>query len=1000
MKPQPNPSQRRAIESLVGPVLVLAGPGTGKTFTLTERIVHLLHQGVDPGRILALTFTDNAAEEMHQRLQARAGLKGRGVPIFTFHGFCNRLIQRHPDVFERSPEIRTADEVTRYKIIREALEKMGPKHLRTERGDIFYYVKEIVTKISVVKREAIRKESFLDCVEAMKREVGETRKAERRLKMAHKLEEFWKVYEAYNEELYRRSLMDYDDMILWVSHVFREREDFLLEVRETYDYLHADEFQDNNSAQNEILYALAGEDPNLFVVGDEDQSIFRFHGACSENMRDFVWRYPNATVVTLNDNHRSTQPILDFAHELMHSGREFGEIFSGVHVDKRLRSSRRGVGKGAPRFVACADRENELVWTVGEIARFKAADASLRWSDIAVLCRRNRELHEMGEALRRHGIPFRLAGNEDCLSSPEAQNLLGLLRAVVQPMDGLILSHALAFPPFEIPFSDLTQLNQLSRRGRTSIWDLLSSDLTCSGLVDMEKVLRVRTLLQGARIAFQKKSLSHAFLEFVHQSGFLSFYLKGAGEADERVLPGAVATLRRLTRFVHDFEGLHPKASLEDFLRHVELAEWYGVALEVDPIELEDEEDAVVLMTAHRAKGSEFAVVVVSQVVASNWEDSRAMPDSIAIPPELVFRGQEVDSDSKEWNRREDERRLLYVAVTRAREHLVVTRPLHLRGEFVDESLFLAELKERHAGKMVWEEPVPLSGPEMARIQLHPLPWGRPMQEFLLEQVRRLRLSATAMYHYETCPRLFLYQHLFQIPARPDRALIYGTVVHEALRRFFNEVKVTGRWPDEKTLLGIYQDQLNLQILESNLDLEELEKLGREDLNRFHEWCLAQPPPRVLETELAVANAIYRSENKSEGEEIRLSGKFDRVDQLPDGTWLVLDYKTGRPKTENEFFGRTKNSDGEHWDQFRFYKLLNEVSGQPKPITRGRVIYLRDPERSHEFELNESHAAEMGGRVKEVAHKVSGLDFHRISENQTAEACRRCTYIHLCRAGI
>lgn len=997
---QPNGAQQKAIESLVGPVLVLAGPGTGKTFTLTERILFLLGKGVDPRRILALTFTENAAEEMHSRLQARAGLAGRSVPIHTFHGFCSRLIQRYPDVFERSAEIRALDEVTRYSIVREALEKLAPKHLRTERGDIFFYVREIVQKISLVKREAIRKEAFHDTVRILKREAekalaSDTRKtaqkqAERRLKMAQKLEEFWKVYELYGEELDRRSLMDYDDMILWVSNAFREQEDFLQEVREGYDYLHADEFQDNNTSQNEILYALAGEDPNLFVVGDEDQSIFRFHGACAENMRDFLRRYPDATVVTLHESHRSSQPILDFAHALMHGGAREVEIAPKVHVDKLLRSTQKKPATPAVRLAACADRENELEWIAREMARLREKDPSLRWSDFALLCRRNQETQDIAAMLQRHAIPFRIVSNEETLASPPLQNLLGLLRAVCRPEDSLAINHALSFPPFEIPVSDLHHLNHFARSRPMLLWELLQTEMQEIELTARDRIVQARDFLTEAREAFQKKHLSHAFLDFAHSSGFLKFYM--AAETNEAaVLPEAIAALRRFTRFIQQFELAHPKATLANLLHHVELAELYGLSLKMDAEADAVIGDVVTIETAHRAKGSEFRVVFVTQVNARNWEERRPPRDLISIPASLVLPTLEGDEEGGA----DDERRLLYVAVTRAREKLCLTRPREVDGDAMDESIFVAGLKEHLKGAPSWEELPAIPVVEMARLQLAPQPWGENLNEFLRQKTRAMKLSPTAMRQYELCPRRFMYSHVFLIPSKMERALAYGQIVHEALRHFFNEVRTTGRWPKSETLLDHFQRQLQRQPLETDEDFRELEKTGREELSRFYDWCLEQTPPRVLETELSVPGVAWGGE-----EGIRLSGKFDRIDQAQDGSWVVVDYKTGKPRSENEFFGKTKSSEGEYWDQFRFYKLLNELAQQPKPITRGRVVYLRDPAKSQEFELNAGHVEEIGKKIGVVSKKILAMEFQRISDNQSMDACRRCSYIHLCRSGI
>ena len=1022
--PAPNSAQQKAIETINGPVLLLAGPGTGKTFTLTERILFLLRKGVEASRILALTFTENAAREMHQRLVVQLGLIGHQVPIFTFHGFCQRLIRQFPDIFEMPADIRVIEDVTRFQMIREILESKAPQFLKTERGDVFYYVREIVHKISLVKREAIAAPAFQAAVDEFEskaqkelqasKSASKTARAQRSIHMAGKLREFWEIYDRYNHKLSELGFMDYEDMILRVVDRFRKCPDFLDDVRERYDFIHADEFQDNNSAQNEILYALAGDEPNLFVVGDDDQSIFRFQGACAENMLDFIRRFPCATVITLNENHRSTPSILDFSYGLMSQGKNRLEKSLPFPVEKRLQSSNpRYQSLLYPiRVVRCADRWNETEWIATEIVRLREEDPTLEWKDFAILFRLNKEASEISNVLRRHAIPYKEGVSENALASPVVHNLLSLLKAIVEPSDSTNLAHALSFPSFKISFSDLYALNQSARSRGVPLWNLLEQDLESLNLRGMDRFVAFRDQMILWRTAFREKTLFYGFLDVVHQSGLFEFYLRQAASlSPDPIAAGTVAqgsntfiqhqaleAVRRFTRFVQDFNQVHPKANLSDLLNHIGLAETYGIPIEIEGA-FQEKESRVQLLTAHKAKGSEFRVVFVTNVCALVWEDRRPPRDLIAIPTQLILKNQVRDICAESDEAIEDERRLMYVSMTRARERLYLTRPMVRDGQLLDESVLVSSMIHHPALETLEVPPMPSL--YQYQQEFAPKPVGTDLVDFLRDRTRSLSLSPTAIRQYENCPRQFLYTYIYLIPKKIEREMVYGYVVHEALRSFFNSVKQHQVWPSVEELIEPFLQILKGQLLESVEDYKTLETLGRKELSEFYEWCLQNKPPHVIGTEMSLKNILLKPSEalSSESSEILLGGKFDRVDLGAPGQWTVVDYKTGKPRSENEFFGRTKNGDGDYWDQFRFYKLINQLAGQT-PITRGKVIYLREPEKSHEFDLTQQDAEEVQKKIEAVNSKIRSLAFQPVSENQSAEVCRRCSYIRLCKAKI
>jgi DNA helicase II / ATP-dependent DNA helicase PcrA len=277
------------------------------------------------------------------------------------------------------------------------------------------------------------------------------------------------------------------------------------------------------------------------------------------------------------------------------------------------------------------------------------------------------------------------------------------------------------------------------------------------------------------------------------------------------------------------------------------------------------------------------------------------------------------------------------------------------------------------------------------------LPLREPWETFVQQRLETLRMSSTALHQYQTCPRKFFYSNLVMIPTPANPSGVYGEAVHFALRKFFDYAKRHRKWPEMETLQNDFNGAVKKHALPSAEDYRNLEKIAREELPALYAWYVDQGIPDVVDTEMAIRDV---SLPLSEDHSVKLTGKFDRVDAGPNGSWVVIDYKTGKPKTENEFYGRTKNSDEQYWDQFRFYKLLAQLSPQGPKITRGRIVYVRDPSKSHEFEISEQDSANIKQKIGEVVSRIRAKDFDPVSTTQNAEPCKQCAYILLCRAGV
>jgi DNA helicase-2/ATP-dependent DNA helicase PcrA len=986
-----NIAQKKAVDTVEGPVMVIAGPGTGKTTILTLRIANILREtDTDPDSILALTFTESGVYSMRKKLVEIIGSTGYKVNIHTFHSFANNIIKRNPDDFPRIIGSEHAAEIEQIKIFEEIFNE-GEFSLIRPYGDPLYYLKPSLNSIRKLKMENVRPDDFEEKIakeeEALNRAddlyhdkgrfAGQMKGKYKTLaRDIEKNKDLYLVYKQYEEKLSERNLYDYEDMLLEVISTLENNNDLRLRLQEKYHYILADEHQDANFAQNRILELLSRsavdgegggrERPNLFIVGDEKQAIFRFQGASLDNFLYFKDMFPDAEILALTDNYRSTQTILDSAHSLI------SESGDGKDVP-RERLIAKGASGAREKTIEIYDLKNPSLER-----SFIAKDIKERInkrtlpSEIAVLYRDNRDAFLISDVLERMDIPFVIESNVDIFSDEDITKIVLLMRAVTEPINDEYLLKTLHLDFLGIEPVDAHKIANARREKRTKAISLLKDEkaLKESGVDDVESALKFGKMFRSWITLSSNKRAEDAFEIIVRESGFLTHILS---------LPESVQKISKLDRIFSEISEAgrnHRDFKLKDFMDYLDMLEIHNILISSsEEVALQE---AVRLMTAHRSKGLEFKVVYITGAVDGHW-GNRRRAELFRLPVKGLGGGED-EAD--------DERRLFYVALTRAKEEVIITYSRtteegkhQLRSQFIEEieerfrnDIDTANVEKDFEGQKFYFEPKKERGP------------GISQKEYLNEKFLEQGLSVTALNNYLSCPWKYFFENLIRIPKAPNKFQGYGIAIHEALFFYFEKIRKDGK-AEVENALEVFEKALGRQTL-SDADYEELLEKGKTSLSGYVEKY-GQENNQNIFNEYDVAG-VYLPIHSDQS--VLLKGKLDKVEIGESGV-TVYDYKTSKPKTKNYILGKTKNSNGEYWRQLVFYKMLLDRLLTSSWNMKAGVIDFVEPDnkgryKREVFEVKEEDVAELEKEIKGVSEEILNLQFwNNTCDDPNCEYC-------------
>lgn len=1013
-----NALQKQAVDHIDrGPLLVIAGPGTGKTQTLALRIANiLLKTDAKPDNILALTFTDIAAKNMRERLLKIIGKEAYYLQIHTFHSYCSQVMTNYPEYFPLKNDSEALEDLERYQIFENLIDRLKPKNLRPL-NDHYHYLKDIIKAISDLKREGISLLEFAEIIEAEKKRLvnlQQQTKSKIKIKKASKElaknKELLLIYQAYQQELVESNRYDFDDMINFVIEAFEKYPELLLEQQEQLHHFLVDEYQDSNNSQTRLLNLLAsywpqqGLEPDIFAVGDPNQAIYRFQGASVENVLAFTRQYPTATVITLNTAYRCPQNLYDVASELIKNNQL--SKFSSQEIEIDLASklhSPKGQGKKIVLHTA-PTATLEVIYIVEEIKKLIARGAKAQ--EIAVLYRTHSEAKELIEVLNKWQIAYQLNKGDDILQSELINQLLLVMELIDQFQQGLELADL--YQVMLLPFVDLDPVlvmklarvaGQLSRSQRTniSIYQVYSMGLAKVNqqLVGQEiseeqwsTIQDFFAKLAGLAIHSQQITLTAWFEKLIGNEGFkLLPYLKKQPDKIKSLLE-----LNTLFKQIKNLSARDHQLRLNKFLEYFATYREHQLSIRLqNPLPIEN---AVQLSTAHGAKGMEWDYVFVLNFVDGKWGNLRNR-NKVKLPEGIL---KHTDLSIKERN--EDERRLFYVVLTRAKKQLYLSYPESVESNATVSnkvpSIFLTELDEQQLEKSEIDLSKDveayltalLTAPVRTRISVQE-------KDFFTYLLKDFALSVTALNNYLRDPQSFVVNNLLKLPAAKAVFMCFGTAVHSALERFYRFYQQQDQYPSLDSFLANFAQALNQEIL-SESDFKDRLNYGQEVLSKYYQF-VTQEKPQVLGVERSFGNKGRRIVLG----DVFLTGKIDRIDWLDkqQGLVKVIDYKTGRSKSLNHILVKTQTAAkdlaereaelpatirGNYQRQLVFYKLLMQLDRQLSPkieVAEAAFNFVEPTEKggdkfvSRSLVISDEAITDLKQLIKEVMAEIRSLKF-------------------------
>lgn len=992
-----NPSQKEAVDTIEGPVMVIAGPGTGKTQIVATRIANiLLNTDTHPSAILALTFTDSAAVAMRDRLIQLIGQPAYRIHISTFHSFCSQIIKDYPDYFTIAPQAQPLTDLERFQIIHTILDENDFDLLKPTNSP-YYYAKAIVSALQDLKREAVEPSDFKQIIKdklkqlnSQKDDISAT-EFNKETRTLNKNLELVKIYYQYQELLQEKGRYDFADMINFVIDKFQDNQELLAQFQERFHYFLVDEYQDTNSAQNKIANLLTshwGEQANIFVVGDDQQSIYRFAGASLENPLEFMDQYPDAKVITLKKNYRSQQTILDAAHQLIsYNDFDLQNVFSDL--DRQLESQTDLSNKQ----IDLVNLEHQLVeqnYIALKIKQLIKEDTSP--DQISIIVRNNADLNPLADILRHHQIPFSLKGNQDVLNSTVIKYLIKLFKVIDksrQALDDLDLFTVLHYPFFNIDSLQILKLSRHASQQKTTLVDVISKeDFPQSEIVDdPEKFTNFLKQLHS----WHSLDSQTTFTEFVEKVLEQSNLLKWALDQ-----PNSSLHLVNLNAFFSQIKSINQSQSeldLNKFLEYLELM--HQNKLTISQPDLGQVQKQVTLTTAHRAKGLEWDHVFIFQAIDGHW-GNQTIRQLIKLPPQILKKGDKIQHDPIE-----DERRLFYVAMTRAKRTLTITHAdtynKNGRSRQAVPSQFISEIpkefiqkKEHNYNKEQLEKLlIKLLKPAVSS------KIDDKQAQYLESIIKDFKLSVTALNTYLECPYKFKLNNLFKVPKAKQPYLSFGTAVHTALEKFHSKLKKDKKTPSKSFLIEQFKQSLKQEILTPQ-ELDTRLDHGEKVLSAYYDLHHEKFSPAYF-----VERYFGGFKSQVFLDDIQLSGKIDRIDLLDQNAQTVrlVDYKTGKRKTKGQIKGTTKNSQGDLKRQLVFYKLLvdldNSLDVQVKTTQLDFVEapYKEDKEGREEFSISDEEVSQLKEIIKKTVKQIRNLNFPRTDDKSV---CSRCDFKDHC----
>nr|MBU1328866.1 ATP-dependent helicase [Candidatus Omnitrophota bacterium] len=1006
-----NVEQKKAVDIIEGPVLVLAGPGTGKTQILSVRAANIIRQKKAlQENILILTYTNAAAKTMKERLAKIIGFKGYDVYVATFHSFANSILLDSEEAANYIQERIQIEDIEQVRVIEYILDHtQGISEIRPFNAP-YNYVKEIQKKIGDLKREGVSPEEFLKYVKILKPDGAyiEEKHVPRIKALAIIYDQYEKLKASGNKEVFdERGRYDYDDMIMMAIHALNNEPILKKKYQDQYQFFMVDEFQDTNGAQFKLLFSiLKGENPNVCCVGDDDQSIYRFQGASVGNFKELKNKFKNLETISLKNNYRSTKEIIDLSQSLIK------EVPEDERTGNKDIINTRDFKKKSIGYYEFTQEAEELDFIVRKIKEIKAEIESSKdlkseekenpYNNIAILVRKRDLILRIIDKFLRAGIPYATDGKEDIRPEPRARQMLDVLELANMGPENYedidrVLYRILIADYFKIPLNDILRLigkvNKKKRNKEDSkvLSELLKSEDLSEPLEKAKNI--IKKLLKNS----QFKPAHTILMEYIEDARIYKYILEKYDKDDVM----RIRDLRALSSFINMIKSSDmskPGLTLKDFVEEIRTRNEHGMPLEGNLVTMT--QNGVRIFTAHGSKGQEFHSVIIPFCLQDKSWPIKPRPDTIPLPPDITKGVEKVGSKERIKELRSyDETRLFYVAVSRARSNIIFTAS---PDENSISSVFLHRLGIKPKTPDLKEEDILVSFLEKTSL-MEPF---IGTEEVLAGLVKDMTLNPTSLDNYLRCRRKFLYDNALMLPFAKKQSLMFGNAVHAGLENLYREYIKTKRFPDFQFFKERFLEALKFQGPEKAIELRCKEQF--DGLKKYYSKISEKPiKPIGLENRMPV---------NIDG--IIFTGKYDKLELEDEKNNFVrvVDYKTGQPNKHAKGIFEAGSLESEECDsylrQLVCYKLLYErdKTRQDKNIvvSHGVLVFVEPAKKAiRKYEIKEGEPTEfkivlredmvdeMVCIIKNTWKNIQNLRFEKLPERDK-DKCGNCDFNNIC----
>lgn len=1011
-----NQKQKEAVDCIDGTVMTIAGPGTGKTQLLAVRIGNILMKtDVFPHNILSLTYTEAGAVAMRNRLLKFIGPDAYNVGFYTFHGFCNAVIKENPQYFGDLKSLQLVSDIEEVEILRAVIDSFGDDHpLKRFKGDEYADLSRLKNLFATMKQEKWSPEHIKDAYRAHEINVNDPnndaftwkinkngfkkgdinpRLVDAELKKYEKLLVAVDELETYKAEMARRERFDFQDMLLWVIDKFKTHDDLLAKYQERFQYILVDEYQDTNGAQNELLFLLTSfwDEPNLFIVGDDDQSIFRFQGANMNSIIDFKNKF-NPKEIVLTENYRSSQKILDTASKLIKNNQDrlackFPELVKDLSESRKDKP----IFTVYPAFFEYLNETQEEVGIIKTILSLH--ESGVPYNQIAIIYTKHKTVENLVKYCSQKKIPINVKKRVNVLYENEVLCLTNILEYLntesSRPHNGEeMLFEILHYNFFGLSPLDIAAVNLHCRRKSEDApddepylkWRTVLNDrkhLEKAGVKNIEQWLSVAQIIENWIADVANVTIQTLIEKILTEGNMLGSILASDDKSWKLQL------VNTFFDFVKNEAAKVKTLTLRQVVSLIDIMKDGNIELPI--YRIISNEKGINFLTAYSAKGLEFEHVFIMRANESLWEGKSGSNFNYSFPPTLTASTSGGDL--------EDDRRLFFVALTRAKDFVYITFPtIDSKEKPIKTSKFVAEIlgseqeliKARPSEDDILEYAVELMKYQAGEVQL--------IDHELIENIlQNFRISATSLNKYLRCKLTFYFESILRVPMARSASMGFGNAIHHALEHYFRDIERSSPRSSASVtkLLDLYKQGLDMyrshftQKEYDNYTVYGVNILTEYYENYHHEWLT----PRKYELEYNIPLTEYKG--------VPISGKLDRVN-IYDGHITVTDYKTGKYDTQKLKAPDEKNPiGGDYWRQIMFYKLLLDADKRNDFNLRiGTMDFIekdkQDKYQRKAFEISTQETAIVGDQLVQAYADIKN---HIFTPGCGDERCRWCNFV-------